>query len=373
MAKRRTGKTLIVFISLLLACSSLCSQLVLIPEIQTGGVILKQQVWSLVLNNLSPRSRKVVLYINITDRLNARPMLEASSNVIVLNTGVKKIMYNDLAPVNYSIASVGFGMDRQLNQPIPVGEYIVCYKLIDIDDKNIVLANECVKIAAEPLSPPQLVLPENQSVLTEPRPVLTWTPPAPIYMFSDLSYDIIVSPIYDKQSPAEAIQRNLPVMTTRATTNSILYPPSYTNLIPGKTYAWQVVAKEGERFGGKSEAWTFTVMPDSVVRIVSAAPFIKLEKDRASTTVLQQGVLKMEYFNSTGDSMVKVEVYRVSEPNGKRRQALSFQLKVGPGQNFLEHRIQNRMRLDENSIYEVKLYNNRNEHWYMKFKPRYYF
>jgi hypothetical protein len=370
MAKR-VIRWLLIFL-LAATMQQVHGQVLIIPEVPASGIIVKQQLMSVMINNISGQRINVVLSISVLDKATSQPLLEANSGLIVLDRGVKRLMYNDLAPLQYSAGAPGFGTERQLTQPLPVGEYQVCYKLTD-PTKNAVLASECLKITAEPLAPPQLIYPDNEAMVAEPRPVLSWTPPAPVYMFNNLSYDIIVSPLYGDQSPQEALQRNLPVMTTMSINNSLMYPPAFTDLLPGKTYAWQVVARDGERPGGKSEVWTFTVMPDSVVKIISNAPYVKLQKENVSTTVLQQGVLKMEYFNSSDDSTVKVEVHRVTDGKYNRRQSLSFNLHVEPGQNFLEYRINNRMRLDENALYEVKVYNNRKESWYMKFSPKYYF
>jgi hypothetical protein len=372
MAKRLIKWPLLLLSGLLLTQSLIC-QVVLVPEVQASGVILKQQLWSVVINNLSGQNKKAILFITVTDRNTSQPLLEAASGVILLNTGVKRVMYNDLAPVSYFVSTVGFGMDRQLNQLLPIGEYLICYKLVEAENKNFRLANECVKVNAEPLSPPQLIQPANESVIMEPRPLLTWIPPAPVYMFNSLSYDIIVSPLYDKQSPQEALQRNIPVLTTVSSNNSILYPPSFTDLIPGKTYVWQVAAKDAGRFAGKSEAWTFTIIPDSVVKIINTAPFIKLSTNNTEATMLHQGVLKMEYFNAYADTTVRAEVYMLSEKNNKHKRVVSFDLKVNNGQNLLEYAISNKMRLDETAVYELRLYNSRNENWFMKFNPKYYF
>jgi hypothetical protein len=372
MAKRLIIKPAIIFLLLIKPWLS-PAQVMLMPEVQTNGVIMKQQVWSLLINNMTGQVVKANLSVSVIDRNTSQPLLQASSGILLLNTGVKRVMYNDLQPMNYTLAVSGFGMDRQLNQPLPVGEYLICYNLTDAENKQLQLSNECIKVVAEPLAPPQLIIPEDDAVIPDPRPVLTWTPPAPVYMFNSLSYDIVVTPVYDKQSPQEAIQRNIPAMTTATTNNSLAYPSSYTNLAPGKKYAWQVVAKDAANYGGKSEVWTFTVMPDSVQKILSYAPYIKLQKQNPDVTVLHQGFLKLEYFNTLPDSMITVEVYPIREKQGKQKAMLSFELKVKPGMNFLEKAIRNKMRFNETEVYELKLTNSRKEYWYMRFNPKYYF
>lgn len=371
MAKRLSYKA-IVFLFLLFQFPLLRGQVLILPELQTHGVIMKQQVWSLLINNMSGQLIKANLSVSITNRVNSQPLLQANSGTLLLNSGIKRIVYNDLVPLNYSLAAAGFGMDRQLNQPFPVGEYLVCYALTDADNKNLILARECLKIIAEPLSPPQLIQPGDGAMLTSPRPVLTWVPPAPLYMFNSLSYDIIVSPIYEQQSPEEAIQRNIPVMSFSSAHNSLLYPPSFTDLQPGKTYAWQVVAKDAANYGGKSEAWTFTILPDSVKKIISSSPYIKLGTQKIEVTVMHQGFLKMEYFNALPDTIVNVEVFNMN-PVRKHGPLFSFRIAVQPGQNFLEHAVKKSTRLDESQTYELRIINSKKETWYMRFTPKYYF
>lgn len=366
----------ICLVLVLFACASdrSYSQMIIIPETQSAGIIVKQQLWSVLLNNLSGESKQVVLHITVTDMINSQPLMQATSNIFSLGTGAKRVTYNNLLPMNYSFIAPLFAADRQLSQPLPVGEYLVCYDLIDAGNaKYTQLASECIRVIAEPLSPPQLVQPANETVLNDSRPLLTWTPPAPIHIFTSLSYTIIVSPLYTNQSPQEALQRNIPVMTISSANNSIPYTSSFTDLEPGKKYVWQVAAMDGNRFAGKSEVWLFSIMPDSVKQIVNQSPFVKLEQQSKEATIMHQGFLKMEYYNLLTDTTVKITVYKLSERNNKMRQAFSYELPIRRGQNLLEYDINNKMRLDESVVYEAVLTNSKGEKWTMRFNPKYYF
>lgn len=353
---------------------TISGQILLIPEVQSGGVVMKQQLFSLVINNLSGNIKKASLHVSITDRISSQVVLEANSGLLIINPGVKRIAYQDLSPIQFAVSAIGFSDIRQLSQPLPVGEYLICYRLIEVEaTMRDALASECVQIIAEPLSPPQLIQPGNTDVIKELRPVLSWTPPSPVHMFNNLSYDIILTSINDKQSPEEAVQRNIPVMTTSSFNNSILYPSSFNNLEKGKNYAWQVVAKDAGRFGGKSEVWTFTIMPDSVTNIIASSPYVRLKRDNTEVTVLHQGALKMEYFNTGADSIAKVEVYQANEKSRGRKPIMSITLPLSAGQNYLEYHFGRRIRLNEGEVYEVKLINGNKEYWLMKFTPKYYF
>ena len=143
-----------ILCGLLLVSAGLRAQVVLIPEIQSSGMVLKQQLWSVVINNLSGNSIRAILSVSVTDRITSQSLMESSSNLFIVNVGVKRVTYNELAPLSYSLATMGFSIDRQLNQPLPVGEYLICYNLTDADNKRLALATECIKVIAEPLSPP---------------------------------------------------------------------------------------------------------------------------------------------------------------------------------------------------------------------------
>lgn len=369
MAIGKLRRFLFIGLTCLCGTAAVKSQVIMIPEVQAAGVIIKQQVWSVMINNLSGVSKQVMLQVSITDLQASQPLLEASSNLFTLGTGSRRVTFKDLSPVNYSFAAAGFSADRQLNQPLPVGEYTICYRLTDMGTKPEVIATECVKVLAEPLSPPQLILPEPAAVLLDKRPLLTWAPPAPVYMFTNLSYSIIVSQVLDKQSPEEAIQRNIPVMTTFATNTSVPYTSSFTNLESGKTYAWQVAAMDGNRYGGKSDVWTFTVMPDSVKQIISSASYFTLEQHSTNVAIVHQGMLKMEYINRYADSTVQLVISKIDE----KRKPFTVELKVGSGQNLLEYNLNGRLKLDEAATYSVQLINSRKEKWGMRFNARKYF
>ncbi len=354
----------------LFVLQSIQAQIVLVPEIPQSGIIMRQQLYSVLINNLTGQQIKAMLMISVADRNISQPLMEANSGILVLPPGAKRIMYNDLAPVSYLLAAPGYGMEARLNQPLPVGEYLVCYRLVDAGGKNQVLANECVKVVSEPLSPPQLIQPENESAVMDAKPVLTWTPPAPVTMFNTLLYNVVVSPVYEKQSPQEAIQRNQPVLVTQATVNSMLYPAGYTNLLPGKTYAWQVGATDAGRFGAKSEVFTFTIVPDSVKAIIASAAFVKIQGQPSEVTYLQQGILKLDYSNYAGDSTVKVLIEDMSEPSTRK---ISFDLRVTAGQNMIQKDINKLGRFNPDHLYKLTIINSRKEPAYFRFSAKYYF
>ena len=88
MAKRLMKWPLLMLISSFMWHQSFC-QVILLPEVQTSGIILKQQLWSVVINNLTGQTKKAILTVSVTDRLTSQPLLEAYSGILLLNAGVK--------------------------------------------------------------------------------------------------------------------------------------------------------------------------------------------------------------------------------------------------------------------------------------------
>lgn len=370
MAKRRLNIRLLFLFGWLSISQLLEAQLLLVPEVPQSGIIMRQQLFSAMINNLTGQPVKAILVISVVDRNLSQPLLEASSGMLLIPAGAKRVMYNDLAPLSFQLATPGYGMEAKLNQPLPVGEYLVCYRLVEVGGKNEVLANECVKVLSEPLSPPQLIQPEDGSAVMDARPVLVWTPPAPVTMFSSLMYNIVVSPLYAQQSPQEAMQRNQPVLVTQASSNSILYPSGYTNLKPGQKYVWQVGATDAGRFGAKSEVFSFTIVPDSVKAIIAAAAYVKIQGQSSEVSYLQQGILKVDYINYSGDSTVRVLIEDLSEPSASR---ISFDLRVTAGQNMIQKDINRLGRFNPEHTYRLSIIDSRKESAYFRFSAKYYF
>lgn len=348
------------------------AQVMVIPEVQTNGVIMKHQLWSCMLQNSGNATLQVILMVTITDRQNNQVLSETSSPVIILPQGLKRVSFMDQSPLTFNTTSLGFAADRPMNNPLPVGDYQVCYRLIENNSKQQILAYECIRVESEALSPPQLILPEQGASLIDPRPALSWTPPAPVHLFTALEYGVRIVPLYHNQSPQEAMQRNIPVVTLQTRGNSMAFPASYSNLETGKTYAWQVGAFDAGRPGGESEVWTFTIMPDSVIQRIESAPFVRLEEEKKSTAIVHQRYLKLAYSHKGGDQTVDIVVRSVSQ-TGSKHGTYKQKLAVKTGENFFQVNLNGKMKLEVGQVYEVELINQSGKSMRLQFQTYNYF
>jgi len=85
-------------------------------------------------------------------------------------------------------------------------------------------------------------------------------------IYPNRQYDMVIVEVADGQNPTDAIQKNLPIYTAfNLSYPTTAYSSGATDLENGKVYAWQVLARNGFAFGGKSEVWTFKVKDSTEV------------------------------------------------------------------------------------------------------------
>jgi hypothetical protein len=226
-----------------------------------AGMISKDQLWNLVLTNNSNTASEVTILMNLKDAITGQSVLSAGTRSVMLGKGVKMLAIQDIQPVQYN-----YGAQNLAGNFLPLGAYIACYTVSRYNRELMeTMATECARIYITPLSAPLLNTPANKAVLQTPAPQLTWLPPTPMNMFDNLMYDVSVAEVMEGQSPTEAIVYNTPVYASaRIKAPYDNYPSSYSKLQPGKTYAWQVTARNGDNYAATTEVWTFSLASDSI-------------------------------------------------------------------------------------------------------------
>ncbi len=345
------------------------TQVTMTTQLPANGILLKDQLWNMVIVNNGNEIVVVKLQMDLRDISTGQSILNASSGKITVGRGMKSVTINDIQPLVYNYVSTEFSGNF-----LPCGNYLADYHLIQETDKgDVQVADEVVRINITPLSPPLLVFPEDHSNIETVYPQFTWMPPAPVQMFNPLVYDLTVVKIEDGQSPKEAMEFNTPVYSNTNLQNiSEKMPSSFEQLISGKTYAWQVIARSGNTCSAQTEVWSFTIGKDSVTQIINQAPFIRISRSNTEVTVVHQGVLKMEYFNPGSDKKVTFTIYKAVDKMKKDRHSIQFDIPLNNGQNFLQYDLAKKAKLEEKTVYEVSMINGRGEEWLMRFVPVYY-
>ena len=341
MRKKLTG-ILVLCIPLLLQ-----AQLTINIVQPPAGMITKDQLWNLVLTNNSNTTSQVTILMNLKDAVTGQSVLSAGTRSLWLGKGVKMLAIQDIQPVQYN-----YGATDLAGRFLPLGAYIACYTINRYDNEVMEpIATECARITITPLSPPLLNTPANKSILQTPAPQLTWIPPTPLNMFDNLNYDVSVAEVLQGQSPNEAIVYNTPVYTTahvKAPYEN--YPPSWSKLQPGKTYAWQVTARNGATYAAATEVWTFSIAGDSTKRETTSNSYILLNKNAAEAGVnyITGKELNIKYY-----SFDKAHKTTIRLLDAERKPVQEIKQPIIYGDNFLKFQLNHLYRT--NRLYFIEI------------------
>lgn len=342
------------------------SQILISPQIPPQGLMQKNQLWNILCINNSGFPQYVQIQLSLTKSVSEQPILTGTGRTFLLQKGTTLIRADDVAPVQYQYTSATTAIGA--GDWLTAGSYNVCYTLSAPDEKiGTPSAEACLNIDSEPLSPPQLISPADTSIVETNYPGFNWIPPAPAMMFTDLKYELLIVEIKEGQSAYDAIQRNVPIYLHRYLPNPfVLYPSSSKALESGKHYAWQVIAKNGNAYSQKTEAWSFRIKDDSASVVIDSGAFTRMTRGFDAQSYICHGNMRFEYYNETGDSVTTVSIYAIQ--NDIRTLVDSRKIKLRRGQNFVSLKTGNGNTFKNMQVYLLEINNNRNERWNLKFK-----
>ncbi|MET0637671.1 MAG: hypothetical protein ABWZ25_16700 [Chitinophagaceae bacterium] len=336
------------YIGLFLFCLPLIvqAQFTLSVQLPPAGLIQREQLWNLVLVNNSNSIEDASVFLDLKDAATGVSMLSASSGNVLLGKGIKMITIKDVQPIQYN-----YGAGNVSGNFLPLGSYIACYTIVSNSKGSNPLAEECVRLNINPLSPPMLNTPANKEVLQFGTPQFTWIPPAPLDMFVNLSYDISVVEVKEGQSPAESILYNSPIYVRsniRAAFEN--YPSTYSSLEAGKTYAWQITARNGLSYAAATDVWTFSKAVDSSKIEATNLSYVLLKdnKDEAGINYISLGHLNVKYYSFDKEHETTIRFLNAEGTvlHEKRK-------KIKYGDNFLQFELKDRFRTGQIYLIEI--------------------
>lgn len=336
-----------IIMASVLSLVSLCAEAQVTVNVQLpgGGMVQKDQLWNLVVVNNNNTTIEVVVSLDIQDAVTGQTVLSAVGRGFMLGKGVKVINIRDVQPVQYNYIAT------ELNGTyIPLGNYIACYRVSKKDIRPETAADECVRLNIVPLSPPLLNTPADRSVSETSYPQFSWSPPAPMDMFSNLNYDLVVAEIQDGQSAAEAVLYNTPVYTTtNVKTAFASYPSGFSKLKSGQQYAWQVTARNGLNYSAQTEVWSFAVkQQDSVKADASSSEYVLLGNGQSGISYITGNVLKLKFYSF--EKKYK-GVLRITDDKGKLITLTKEEIVYGD--NFITLKLNN--KFEKEIIYKIQI------------------
>lgn len=140
-----------------------------------------------------------------------------------------------------------------------------------------------------------LVDPEDKARLYEYNPMLSWTVNYPFA--SALNYKLKVVELKEGQNAINAVKRNNPVYEEKGLMQlSQTYPVYAKPLQLNHTYAWTVDAYYKDILLGGAEAWTFTIVEDTLLKGIPKDPsYIDIARESGAYNLYAPGLLKLKY------------------------------------------------------------------------------
>lgn len=347
------------------------SQVVMNLQLPPVGILQKEQLWNLSLINSGTMPQTVQLEMQLSEVSTQQRVLTGLTREFVLPRGVTQIRQVDIAPVVYNLLHPSYPVDLLPGGLLPVGVFNVCFSLIAVDGHQERIGDICEVIEIEPLSPPMLVLPADGERVETERPVFTWTPPAPVNMFRNLSYDLDVVEILPTQSPGDAIVQNIPLLhLSNLQYTSVMHPPTLSGLDTAKQYAWRVKANNDGLAVANSETWVFRVVAESVQdnNTPSHMNYTRLSRQHDGAFTVCKDVLLYEYKHPLNDTTVSLKLYDITRAANTPVSAVTGYIPVRYGSNLLRLDLTGIDGLATGHMYLLELLNTRGEKWYLKFQ-----
>ncbi len=343
------------------------SQLSMTLQVPPAGVLVKNQLWNMLLVNGGDKNMLVRVNLVLLDATTSQPVMAANSAPIVITKGARQLQSKDVAPVQYTFSIPAAGIDMDPNGMLPAGSYLACYTVQNAEKSDVTILENCIALNIDPLSPPLLNTPADGDNLLTKYPQFTWLPPTPVGLFNDLGYSMIVVEVLPGQGSGDAIQQNLPVYTAGYTKDRYVnYPASFRALDTSKLYAWRVVALNNGKAVALSETWTFRVAAARpAVKPKPEEPYLNLKRGQDAAIATGGKVLRLAYENPAADSVLTYTITSLEDAGNPVVQ--QGQLKLRYGTNLLQVPLQRKNGLVQDKVYLFRFTNSRNENWSIKF------
>ncbi len=346
------------------------AQVLINIQLPPSGVVQKPQLWNLMVTNTGKFNISAHINLMMTSQ-SGQQILSAKSITYNFPPGNTLLNASSLAPIQYAILTTDWIMDAGQNGFLPPGIFQICYTLTPDDGSHLASAVQCNTISIEPLSPPRLISPEDRAQIdSNSIPQFIWIPPAPLNLFSNLTYDLYLVQVDSFQTAAEAVQMNIPILYQQNISgNNLLYPLSAPALQQDVKYAWQVTAKNNQSPVAVTETWMFTLKKAPVKNTDSSdLPFVRLEKDDQSGYAIVAGKLKFAYTNEAADTVWNVSFFDINSRQPRTITSPMDSIPLRNGLNLVQIDLTHNNQFIDRHLYLMEIRNSRQEVWRLKFE-----
>ena len=249
-----------------LCTSNVYTQISIILQQPPPGQLNTEHLWVFNITNSSQADYNV--YIHGTAEESSEGLIfEGNTQTFTLLAGYSgPISLSDISPVEVDYTNDDYEDILRRTGSVPEGTYEVCLFVINADNEEE-LNYHCITQQVIHPSPPQLISPQNETVIEDALPVFVWMPPILTTLGNMITYNLTIMEILDGQTAIEAMEANPAWFTEEGIPATTFQYPNYADEFgQGLTYAWKVKAISGDALViGESQVWSFNYGAAAVV------------------------------------------------------------------------------------------------------------
>jgi hypothetical protein len=320
------------------------------------------QLWDVQLMAVKPVTG--TLEVRIEQGSSSTRILTATSTAIALKASTNALSTAARASMSLFYGATASAMSLRQTGKLPFGQYNLCYTFRDAMGLN--LGVWCQEKTIRPLSPPELISPNDQGLVETTQPFLMWRAPFPLQN-DGLEYNIRLTEVPEGMNPAEALRTRPPHLNLSRQRDPFLpYPLVAKPLENGKTYVWQVSALSNQLDLGVTDMWSFKVktpVPDPIKKQIASYCWVKSSED--GTYCQSVDSLKFAYQNRTGDVTLQ---YRITDANNEVLKITYPILKLQLGMNQLSLPFNKLGSIAVEKLYRLEVISNDKELFTLPFR-----
>jgi len=198
-----------------------------------------EDLWKITLIN-SGSPIDIYLYGTVESAGDEELLAEATCSIFNLPTGTKRITAAEITPID--LAKHTDEVERTIEKigTLPDGEYLICVYAVSAGTKEV-LGSTCQFVSVLTLTQVELLSPLDEEIVRDIFPSFNWLPAVTAPHGSEVTYDLIIAEILERQTPEYALLSNPPWFAQSGIRSNLFrYPLGARPLTDLQRYAWQL-------------------------------------------------------------------------------------------------------------------------------------
>ncbi len=216
--------------------------------------------------NLTNTGSSTEIYLKAIVTKSAASLVEATSSKFVLPTTLtpKLVDAASISPIDLKKNSTEIDDAFKSTGSLPSGKYNICIYVYSAGT-NALLSQYCSDFEVLQTIKGELISPRDMEDIKIPFPIFNWMPPSPITPGNNVTYEINIVEILERQTAFYAMSANPYIYSKRNIANGIFqYPIAALPLENGRRYAWRVKTYLNGSLLSESEVREFSYNGKSV-------------------------------------------------------------------------------------------------------------